>query len=350
MDIKVETEEKYYCLEPERLIRLAESLGFKLKEETCETDEYFTDINSEFIKNRTCLRIRKQSNDTMEITFKGKSYSLTGQYCKMENNIEAYIKEYDNYINLFASLGYYSYVEVVKNRINYTRKDNKYIYNIMIDKIPEIGGFVEFEIISKKDTFQTKELKKTFQSFISKFKTICLKEADKPYRDIVAYHIYTHLIGKKDIKNICINLDCAFSKYEKDFFNQYKDRIEETIHTKIKWRNYKYDDSIEKKISPFIKNYINHLVLYDRSLLTTIELLNKLDTNVYFFTTISPSFITQLFSNFKIKYKQILYVNHDTLKKQLVKQQISIKDTMIINEKSLKLINSHLLIFMNHQK
>ena len=38
-----------------------------------DVDEYFTDINSEYIKNRTCLRIRKTNNKHMEITFKGKS-------------------------------------------------------------------------------------------------------------------------------------------------------------------------------------------------------------------------------------------------------------------------------------
>ena len=38
-----------------------------------DVDEYFTDINSEYIKNRTCLRIRKTNNKQMEITFKGKS-------------------------------------------------------------------------------------------------------------------------------------------------------------------------------------------------------------------------------------------------------------------------------------
>ena len=38
-----------------------------------DIDEYFTDINGEYIQNRTCLRIRKTNNKSMELTFKGKS-------------------------------------------------------------------------------------------------------------------------------------------------------------------------------------------------------------------------------------------------------------------------------------
>ena len=61
-----------------------------------EIDEYFTDIDSNFIKNRTCLRIRKNNNDNMEITYKGKSDSLLGCFCKLENNISVSKKDYNN--------------------------------------------------------------------------------------------------------------------------------------------------------------------------------------------------------------------------------------------------------------
>ena len=50
MKIKVETEKKYYCLEPEKLIELALNLNFKQMKKIKETDEYFTDIDSNFIK------------------------------------------------------------------------------------------------------------------------------------------------------------------------------------------------------------------------------------------------------------------------------------------------------------
>ena len=101
MSISVETESKYYCIEPEKLITCCETLGLKRIKSTIEQDEYFTDLNSTFIKNRTCLRIRKNNNNKMEITFKGKSLKLLGLYSKIENNINADIDQYENYIGLF---------------------------------------------------------------------------------------------------------------------------------------------------------------------------------------------------------------------------------------------------------
>lgn len=48
-----------------------------------DIDEYFTDINGEFIQNRTCLRIRKTNNKSMELTFKGKSRKFFSFLCKI---------------------------------------------------------------------------------------------------------------------------------------------------------------------------------------------------------------------------------------------------------------------------
>ena len=62
-------------LEIESFYHLLNKNNFKKIEDDDinDVDEYFTDINSEYIKNRTCLRIRKTNNKHMEITFKGKS-------------------------------------------------------------------------------------------------------------------------------------------------------------------------------------------------------------------------------------------------------------------------------------
>ena len=95
---RVETESKYYCIEPEKLMNFCETLGFKKMRSISEDDEYFTDLDGTFIKNRTCLRIRKTNNSSMEVTFKGKSLELLGQYSKLENNIRADIGEYENYL------------------------------------------------------------------------------------------------------------------------------------------------------------------------------------------------------------------------------------------------------------
>ena len=88
MSKKVEIEQKYYCNDFKKLIEVINKKGFRKINEKREIDEYFTDINSEFIRNRTCLRIRITNDERMELTFKGKSKELTNKYAKIENNID----------------------------------------------------------------------------------------------------------------------------------------------------------------------------------------------------------------------------------------------------------------------
>ena len=248
MKIKVETEEKYYCMEPERLISIAEMQNFKLVKNVVESDEYFTDIDSEYIKNRTCLRIRKSNNETMEVTFKGKSDSLLGQYCKLENNINADINQYENYVTLFSSLGFYSYCEVIKERMVYKLSTDKYDYSIMIDKISGIGGFVEFEIMSNREDAKRKDLYDALHLFVNKFESLNLKEATKPYRDIVADNVYDNLFKNKEISEIVLNLDDELELLEKDFFKKYKDKILDKLGSNIKWGEYKKNKNVDSKI------------------------------------------------------------------------------------------------------
>ena len=59
MSKRIETEKKYFCANSEELISKIDALGFKLVSNSLESDEYFTDINSDYVRTRTCLRIRK---------------------------------------------------------------------------------------------------------------------------------------------------------------------------------------------------------------------------------------------------------------------------------------------------
>ena len=202
MKIKVETEQKYYYFNPKKLIEKIQNMGFTELPIKVENDEYFTDINSEFIKNRTCLRIRKTNNKDMEITFKGKSTSLLGQYCKLENNINADINEYDNFVSLFTSLGFYSYCKVEKERYTFFKNDKKNRYSIMIDTLPNIGGFIEFEIISEQEDSKKEELNIVLRKFVNSFSEFNLKEETKPYRDVVADYIFKKNKCREKIENI----------------------------------------------------------------------------------------------------------------------------------------------------
>lgn len=343
MNNKVETELKYYCMEPEMLIQMASKMGFKKVKSKTEADEYFTDINSEFIKNRTCLRIRKIDKD-MEITFKGKSNSFFGVYCKEENNIDADITEYDKYVKLFTSLGYYSYVKFEKQREVYTKTTDEYEYNIMIDTLPEIGGFVEFEIMSLIENSTRNVLVRMLNKFVAEFSELNLKEATEPYRDIVANYIYNQHI-QKELHDVYINVDNTLAAYEKRFFKEYKDQIIKKTGTNIRWGIYKMNKSVEVKISSLIEEYIENLIFDSKELITCADLLNKLPCKIHVITRVNQVFLEKLRDKLGIKIDDVIYVDESNRTKST--KNIKTENSAVLTGMSLKDINSALLIMIN---
>ena len=61
---RLEIEQKFYFKDIKSFYNLlSENNLTKIEDENIsDSDEYFTDINSEYIKNRTCLRIRTTNN------------------------------------------------------------------------------------------------------------------------------------------------------------------------------------------------------------------------------------------------------------------------------------------------
>ena len=344
MKIKVETEEKYYCMEPERLISIAEMQNFKLVKNVVESDEYFTDIDSEYIKNRTCLRIRKSNNETMEVTFKGKSDSLLGQYCKLENNINADINQYENYVTLFSSLGFYSYCEVIKERMVYKLSTDKYDYSIMIDKISGRGGFVEFEIMSNREDAKRKDLYDALHLFVNKFESLNLKEATKPYRDIVADNVYDNLFKNKEISEIVLNLDDELELLEKDFFKKYKDKILDKLGSNIKWGEYKKNKNVDSKIIDLVDEYLDNMIIDNKELIVCFKLLEKIKYKKSFVTNINEVFYTHLFAKLNIDIKNIIYIQN-----KLYKSFKDSSNVVILNEKNIRKVNSILFMVINHE-
>lgn len=350
MNIKVETEMKYYCMEPEKLISIANKLKeFKEVSNNYESDEYFTDVNSEFIKNRTCLRIRKKNNEDMEITFKGKSSSLLGSYCKIENNIKMDQKEYDSFTSFLASLGFYSYVIVKKERLTLSKKVKDLFYSIMIDKLPNIGGYVEFEIISNSNDYTKEELKNKLTEFIKEFSEIKLTEVNEPYRDIVAKSIYKK-ISNKSSKDIYIDIDNILIPYEKDFYNKNKNKFKELTKTNIIWGYYKKNQTPEfrKLILPLIKEYLDGFISDDKELLIMLELLNKVNYKPHLITKTNRDFSEELFK--KLNYN-IDIINSETggIRQTFIKNNIKSTDVIYIKEDTIRNINSDLLVVINNE-
>lgn len=348
MKIKVETEQKYYCFNPEKLIEKINELGFNELNKKSESDEYFTDINSEYIANRTCLRIRKTNNSKMEITFKGKSSSLLGKYCKLENNISADIGEYENFVNLFTSLGFYSYCEVIKERLTFEKYDDKYKYSIMIDSLPNIGGFVEFEILSEQEDSTKDELNIALKKFVNAFVDLNLKEETRPYRDVVADYIYSKNCPKDKLEDIYINIDEFIVNYEKEFFKKYKDVIAKETNKSIKWGAFRKDKSLNGILINYIDQYLDNLIYDSKELLVAMQLLEMLPQKKHFITKTNEVFFTHFFGMLNIELDDVIFTEEDSLNQVIKRNSIDLKHSMILNKKDLKEINSVLLIIMNN--
>lgn len=348
MTIKVETEEKYYCLNLKRMIEIVKSLNFNEIKSKTESDEYFTDIDSKFIENRTCLRIRKTNDSNMEITYKGKSNSLLGQYCKLENNITANIEEYSNFVSLFSSLGYYSYAIVQKERLTFEKTDDEYRYSIMIDSLPEIGGFVEFEIISEQESSTKEKLNQALRKFISNFSELNLKEETRPYRDVVAQYIYKKNTPKNKTTDLYINLDNELLNYEKNFFKMYKEELCLKTGLNIKWGNYKNDSRINAILAPLIDEYIDNLIFDSKGILVATELLKKFDYKIHYITKVNEIFFTHFFGKLNIKIADVIYISNDNLSQTFRKNKVDLSSSIVMSNKIINEIISILLIIINN--
>ena len=80
MSKRLEIEQKYFFKDINTFYNLLSENNLEKNENSNihDIDEYFTDIN-----NRTCLRIRKTNNKSMELTFKGKSRKFFSFLCKI---------------------------------------------------------------------------------------------------------------------------------------------------------------------------------------------------------------------------------------------------------------------------
>lgn len=217
---RLEIEQKFYFKDVQSLYDLLSknNLTKKESENISDSDEYFTDIDSKYIKNRTCLRIRKTNNKNMEITFKGKSINFSNFYAKSENNINIDINDYSNLVDMLGSLGFYSYTTVTKSREVYNKIEDNIEYNVMIDQVQDIGSFIEFELLSD-ESIGIENLTNKLNQFIENFKSLNLEKAMLPYRDYSAKTIYENYLKDKNI--FVIDFDTLFNITNKniDFSN-----------------------------------------------------------------------------------------------------------------------------------
>ena len=297
MSNRIEVEEKYFVQDIQKLESHIKSQEFKLVSCYNETDEYFTDIDSIYVKNRTCLRLRN-SNNNLELTFKGKSNEFLNSYAKIEKNIELKTEQYDDIVDMLKNLGYYSYVFVNKNRKTYTKNIDELVYNVMIDNIENVGSFVEFEILAENFNYSLKELKKKLEEFTFKFKYLNLKVANLPYRDFVSYNIFSKIKPKNKLTTVLCDLDGTLINSESIFFEAFKEILNEKFNIEISF--YEYEENELNKNS----NLINKL-----------KLENKIPNNI-----LEEDIMNEVYNRYLNKFKELIkaddvYLNFELLKR-----------------------------------
>lgn len=216
MSKHIEIEQKFFCDTHKNLEKLFLDKGFTLCHQTTEQDEYFTDLNSLFIRNRTCLRLRTADQKRLELTFKGKSLVCSSFYSKTESNVALNVLEHEEMVSMLFSLGYYLYSVVLKSRKTYTKSCGTITYNIMLDILPEIGSFIEFELLSPP-VKTSQVLEDEFKQFLDLFKDLPLQTADLPYRDFVARHIFQKICPAREVKALVLKTQesaCPAAKAE----------------------------------------------------------------------------------------------------------------------------------------
>lgn len=253
-------EKKFFCDNSDDLIYKVLNFNMKLVDISYDIDEYFTDIESEYIKSMTCLRIRRKNSEQMEIMYKGKSNEFLNLYTTKESNIIQDINNYEAIVELLSNLGFYTYVCVEKTRKTYSITRNKVIYNIMIDDIKDLGSFAEFEVLSEDDNISESKLKEKLDNFIKGFSNIKLREATLPYRDFVAKEIYNKNVTRK-FNKILVNINDIIK-------NITKNGVKEAICDNKSILNLKL-------VQKLMEQKIDVIIMYDGLSEDTLNYINK---------------------------------------------------------------------------
>ncbi len=239
----LEVEEKFRCKDRKQLEKILAVEGFKEEGSQTEVDVYFSDLDGEYVKNRTCLRIRR-TGFRAELTHKGKSLKHSGFYAKVESNISIPAGESEAYSSLLSSLGFGQYVTVSKTRRNFTKLKGSYKLTVALDDLAEAGSFIETEVLREGGGLEeVKEAKALLAEIADQIRPCGLEPATKPYRDYVAEHLSREVLHSDNLKTLLFDLDGTLVPTEHLFFEALRDEVEEKFGRQITEDEYRYHET-----------------------------------------------------------------------------------------------------------
>ncbi|MDD4762130.1 MAG: class IV adenylate cyclase [Candidatus Pacebacteria bacterium] len=235
----LETEQKFYCGAPDKMLEILKQENFQEVSPEDETDLYFSDLDGDFIRNRTCLRIRQKGNKA-ELTHKGKSHSFSGPFSKVERNLEIPVEMIPEYNDILNSLGFFRYVSVVKKRRNFLKQSGPFCLTVSFDNLLNVGNFVELEVSGETSLLEVNEnsAKKELDKLTDLFKNCRFEPADSPYRDYAASWQAKNFLKKDRTKTILFDFDGTIIPTEKPFFESFREAIEKRSGFKLDIEDY----------------------------------------------------------------------------------------------------------------
>ena len=143
----------------------------------------------------------------------------------------------------------------------------------MLDKIKDIGDFVEFELLCYGNEKDIKYLQGELNEFVKKFEPLNFDKANLPYRDFVAYKTYTNILPQSKLRAILFDLDGTLINSEQKFFESFKYVILSKYNYNITYEEYENNELRRNA------NLINELK--SRGIINNNELVDNIMCLVY---------------------------------------------------------------------
>ena len=151
--MKIETEIKYKIANIKDIREKISNLGFELVKEIFQEDYYFSPPHKDFARSRIYyLRLRRKNQEGIFAYHVVQDNLQTKEW-------EVKIDNFNTFLRILNLLDFKVDCIIKKNRSIY-KKSN---LNIMIDKVKNLGTFIEIEYNGKL----TKETRKTFKFLIN---------------------------------------------------------------------------------------------------------------------------------------------------------------------------------------